>query len=165
MLVMIVGMMESAGSLTGDVFSWIILMEEVLLICVRKVVMVPWRAIISPTQVRLERNYNSSVLIVTGLKGIVTTRYAVGEKGLCDEKTQQEDGLMVRAATIPDYQFSPQSVVATRKVLPNGHCSSSAVGAHYWLIEECHSPTSMGVCKYCGKAMEFSNWLGEEFKR
>jgi len=31
--------------------------------------------------------------------------------------------------------------------------------AHRWLIEEPNGPKSAGVCKICGVAKEFKNWL------
>jgi len=32
---------------------------------------------------------------------------------------------------------------------------------HRWLIDEPNGPTSRGVCKVCGVAKEFKNWLAD----
>ena len=39
--------------------------------------------------------------------------------------------------------------------------ADSADHAHHWRIEEANGPTSGGVCKVCGVAREFKNWLME----
>lgn len=31
--------------------------------------------------------------------------------------------------------------------------------AHHWLIEEAQGQESRGVCKRCGEARQFKNWL------
>ena len=33
--------------------------------------------------------------------------------------------------------------------------------AHHWLISEANGPMSAGVCKRCGAAKLFKNWLEE----
>ncbi len=39
----------------------------------------------------------------------------------------------------------------------NGHCPSSPVGAHWWIIADAAGAISEGVCKYCQEHRSFWN--------
>ncbi len=41
-------------------------------------------------------------------------------------------------------------------------CAESPTGAHYWICEGQHGPTSESRCKYCGEIAKFRNAINRE---
>lgn len=53
--------------------------------------------------------------------------------------------------------MSSQAPVA----VPIAASASVAGPVHHWRIDEANGPTSLGICKVCGEAKKFRNWLAE----
>ncbi len=41
----------------------------------------------------------------------------------------------------------------------NGAIAEAPTCQHHWVIEEADGPTSQGVCRFCGEAKEFRNYM------
>jgi hypothetical protein len=44
---------------------------------------------------------------------------------------------------------------------PNSISPAADGHAHHWRIDEANGPLSSGVCKICGVAKPFKNWLSD----
>ena len=54
-----------------------------------------------------------------------------------------------------------ENKMTTETALPTITIAEPTGHAHHWVIGEPEGPVSRGVCKTCGAARDFRNWLEE----